>query len=216
MDPQFAKIFNGLLALVLSLSVHECAHAWAAKLQGDDTAEAEGRLTINPIPHIDVIGTLILPLVMMISGGALFGWAKPVPVDTRNLKNARWGHVVVAAAGPFANLGLAFLFMVILAVYTAYRPNIAENDLVMAIAAPMIRINAILAVFNLLPIAPLDGGTVFPAFLPKKLREIYDSYIAPYGMMILLALMISGSLNWVSQLAHGYIVITMKLLTLIG
>jgi Zn-dependent protease len=205
MDPQIAMAFNWLLALVLSLSCHEWGHAFAAKLQGDDTAEQEGRLTLNPIAHIDIMGTLVLPLVMLLSSGGMLGWAKPVPVNLRKLKNERWGHMLVAAAGPAVNLALCFVFIVFLSLYVAEIGQPSEGDLVMAFAMPMIQLNAILAVFNLIPIAPLDGGTVFPAFLPNSLRTMYDEYVAPYGMFILIALLISGSLGWISQIASTYI-----------
>lgn len=210
MDPQIVKIFNWMIALVVSLACHECAHAWAAKLQGDHTAEREGRLTLNPLAHIDLIGTIILPLVMIATSGGMFGWAKPVPVNLRNLKHPKWGHVIVAAAGPVSNLILCFGFVLAATAYSQLNPTMAENDLFMAIAGPMIKLNAILAIFNLIPIAPLDGGTVFPALLPQNLERIYEEYIAPNGMWILVILMISGALQWVSLFANSYITMSLK------
>jgi Zn-dependent protease len=205
MDPQIATVFNWLLALILSLSCHEWAHAYTAKLQGDNTARDEGRLTLNPIAHIDIMGTIVLPLVMLLTSGGMLGWAKPVPVNLRNLKNERWSHMLIAAAGPGANIVLSFLFIVILVIYEANVGRPVQGDLFLAFAQPMIQLNAILAFFNLIPIAPLDGGTVFPAFLPHTLRTGYDDYIAPYGMYVLIALLISGSLGWISRLAGIFI-----------
>ena len=205
MDPQIARTFNWLLALVLSLSVHEWAHAFIAKRQGDPTAENEGRLTLNPIAHIDILGTLILPLIMMVTSGGLLGWAKPVPVNLGNLRNERWGHMLVAAAGPFSNLILCFVFILITNIYVLSTGRPEDGDLFMAIAHPMIQLNAILAVFNMIPLAPLDGGTVFTAFLPENLRKMYDEYIAPYGMFILIGLLVYSSLSWISVLAFGYV-----------
>lgn len=208
MDPQIALVFNWILALVLSLSCHEWAHAYIAKRQGDDTAEQEGRLTLNPMAHIDIMGTIVLPLVMILTMGGMLGWAKPVPVDLRRLKNQRWGHMLVAAAGPGANIVLCFLSVFALRAYMAGADSIAKGDLVLAFAEPMIQLNAILAVFNLIPLAPLDGGTVFPALLPDNLRKGYDEYVAPYGMWILIALLISGSLVWVSKIAQFVILVS--------
>ena len=205
MDPKYAEIFNWLMALVLSLSIHEAAHALAAKVQGDPTAENEGRLTLNPIAHIDLIGTIILPVTMMLFSGGMFGWAKPVPVDTRNLRNQRWGYMLVALAGPMSNLVLCTLSVTVIALYVKFAGRPAENDLVMAFAQPMMHINAILAVFNLIPVPPLDGGTIFSSFLPQKLREAYQIYVYPYGMFILLALMLSDSLRFITQLSSAYI-----------
>ena len=205
MDPQIATVFNWLLALVLSLSFHEWGHAYFAKLQGDSTAEDEGRLTLNPLPHIDILGTLVLPVVMMLTSGGMLGWAKPVPVNLRNLRSPKWGHVLVAAAGPLVNLALCFIFVLMMRLYLGQVGSPEKGDLAMAFILPMVQLNAILAFFNLIPITPLDGGTVFPAFLPEPLRRIYDDYIAPYGMFLLIALLVSGSLSWVHQLSVAYI-----------
>lgn len=211
MDPQIATTFNLLLALVLSLSCHEWGHAFVAKLQGDPTAEQEGRLTLNPVAHIDIIGTIILPLVMFITAGGFIGWAKPVPVNLRNLKNVRWGHMLIAAAGPAVNLALCFIFIFAHTIYVALNGRPDSDGLFMAFVGPMIHLNAILAIFNLIPLAPLDGGTVFPAFLPQSLRTIYEEYVAPNGMFILIALLVFGSLTWITRIANVYIALVSML-----
>jgi Zn-dependent protease len=204
-----AKVLNNMIALILALSFHEAAHAFAAKWQGDDTAEREGRLTLNPIPHLDPVGSILFPLIGSIAGGAILGWAKPVPVDTRNLRNRKWGYVLVAAAGPIANLILCFTCIALIRVHESYFATSLGPDHIMypvvELLGPLVFINAILAVFNMLPLHPLDGGTVFTAFLPNSLREKYDNYIAPYGMFILIALFLTNGLTWMGHLAVGYI-----------
>jgi Zn-dependent protease len=204
-----AQIMNNMIALIFALSFHEAAHALAASLQGDNTAKLEGRLTLNPIPHIDPVGTLLFPLMGAIIGGAVIGWAKPVPVDSRNLRNQKWGYVIVAAAGPLSNLLLCFLSVLLLRGYENYGAQLVPQSHylypLVELLTPLILINAILAVFNLLPLLPLDGGTIFSAFLPTNLRTMYDHYIAPYGMFILLALFFTNSLSWMGRVAVGYI-----------
>lgn len=204
MDFSFAtQVINMMLALILALSFHEAAHAWVAKLQGDSTAEDEGRLTLNPVPHMDPFGTILFPLVGTMLGGFIFGWAKPVPVNTRNLRDEKWGYVKVAAAGPIANL----IFCTI-AVFAIQFVPAQEGTVWIAfyrLLQGLIWINAILAFFNLLPIYPLDGGTIFSAFLPDGLREKYEQFVVPYGMFILLALLLTGGLRPLFALAMGWI-----------
>jgi Zn-dependent protease len=211
MDMAFvAEAFTLILALILSLAFHEASHAYAAKFQGDRTAELEGRMTLNPIPHIDPMGTIFLPLTMILMGvPLLFGWAKPVPVNENNLRNRIWGMVIVAAAGPLSNLFLCFMCIVFVTAYRLYFSDfLPQGHLlfpVVLLIQKMILLNAFLAFFNLLPLPPLDGGRVFPAFLPKGLREGFEDYIAPYSAWILLALIISGGLSFLQPLAMGYV-----------
>lgn len=195
------------IAVIVSLSIHEASHALAAKLQGDDTAQREGRLTLNPLAHIDPVGTVFLPLMLMFLGGVMFGWAKPVPVNLRKLRSPKWGHVFVAAAGPISNLLLCAISLFILSSYHSEVPLTPQNkgDIFTAACLSLALINAFLAVFNLIPLAPLDGSTVFAAFLPGKLRYLYDQFVVPYGMIILLVLVATGSLRWISLLAYKYI-----------
>lgn len=205
-----AEAFTLILALILSLTFHEACHAFAAKHQGDRTAQMEGRMTLNPVPHIDPMGTIFLPLSMILLGvPLLFGWAKPVPVNENNLRNRVWGKVIVAVAGPFSNLLLCFLSILFVSIYRMYLTEVLPQGHflypVVLLAQKMILLNAFLAVFNLLPLPPLDGASVFPAFLPKSLREGYEDYIAPYGSWILLALILSGGLSFLQPLAMGYV-----------
>ena len=201
MSPEIAEIISIFLALILSLSIHEAAHAWSAKIQGDPTAEDLGRLTINPIPHIDPVGTIIVPGAMLLMGGGFFGWAKPVPVDIRNLKSERWGYAIVAAAGPASNILLCIAFIFMLRLYEAglyqYMPRDGFLYPLVGLAANMVKVNALLAVFNMIPLPPLDGGTVMAAFLPDNLKSLYEDYIEPYGSFILLLLIFSGGLSFI-------------------
>ena len=152
---------------LLSLAIHEFAHAFTANKFGDDTAKRQGRLTLNPFKHIDLIGSVILPILSFFSGFALIGWAKPVPVDRRNLKDPLMHDAVISAAGPFSNLMLAFVFMIIL--------NLAANiqalhtDMVISVIGLGVYFNVFLFAFNLLPIPPLDGSHILFDIFPNKI-----------------------------------------------
>ena len=176
-----------LLALVLSLSCHEFGHAWVARLCGDDTAERAGRLTLNPIAHIDPMG---LAMVVLVG----FGYAKPVPTDPRNFRSRR-ADLWVAAAGPGMNLLLAVAawngFILLRAGDVAF----AYNDSVVAFFALLVQINLLLMLFNLLPLGPLDGHYILPHFLPARLAAAYRAANARYGVWALLALIVVGLLG---------------------
>ncbi len=180
---------------VFSLSFHECAHAWTANRYGDPTAKFLGRLTLNPLSHADMIGTILFPLISFITGFPLIGWAKPVPVNERNLKTPRRDAILVAAAGPVSNLILALAFTVVF--YLLNRMSgfsgasinagfmVQEPLMVMAIFG--IRLNVTLALFNLLPLPPLDGGRVAAGFFPSF--AYHFSVMERYGSFILLLLL---------------------------
>ena len=177
-----------LIPLLLSLSVHEWAHAWTAWRLGDPTAEMQGRLTLNPIAHIDPIGTLLLPLL-----GVPLGWAKPVPVNpARFRKDVKMGTGIflTAAAGPLSNLCIALLFVFISAALLVWAPQVlANNSLVAHFLSVMIFLNVILAVFNMLPIPPLDGSRVVDGLVPDALRPAWDHY-AQFGPLALVAVIL--------------------------
>jgi Zn-dependent protease len=189
------------IVLLFSLSFHEAAHAWAALRMGDDTAMRQGRITLNPIVHIDPLGTVLLPLMMFLSSGSpLFGWAKPTPYNPANFRRDRTvgqGHVLVASAGPVSNLLLAFLFAAALVV--AVRAGLVQSsrDPVLRLLVAGVQINVILAVFNLVPLPPLDGSKVAAWGLPRNLADAYVRVMEPYGSWILLLLFATGVLSMI-------------------
>jgi Zn-dependent protease len=169
------------LGLVMALTVHEFAHALAARLQGDDTAEQMGRLTLNPLAHLDPMGTL---LILMIG----FGWGKPVPFNPRALRS-RYGSSLVALAGPLSNALLVALAIIGLRVFVTFANPAPENALLIFLSV-MLQVNVILMVFNLLPIPPLDGGNIFLPFLPERLFWV-RAWLELRGPFLLLALIIA-------------------------
>ena len=184
------------VVLLFSLSVHESAHAWMALQMGDDTAARQGRITLNPLVHIDPIGTVAIPLLQIFWGGVpLLGWAKPTPVAGHNLRKLARGHVMVAGAGPVSNLLLAFLFTALL--FVGFRTPARDVDPLMALLITGVQMNVVLAIFNLVPLPPLDGSWVASWGLPRPLGEKYDRVVEPYGQWILLALFATGVLGFV-------------------
>ncbi len=179
-----------IIPLILSLTVHEFFHAWTAWRLGDDTAARMGRLTLNPIPHIDPIGTLLLPLA-----GVPFGWAKPVPVDVRKIRrdiSMTTGNILISAAGPLSNLGLAVLSAVTYGLLSRYAPDVVlpgagGNELLVS----LIIVNVSLAIFNLLPIPPLDGSHVAEALMPYRWRGAWETF-ARLSPFVLLAFFFFG------------------------
>ena len=183
-----AQLLTGLLVLLCSLTVHEAAHAWAADRLGDSTARVLGRLSLNPAVHIDLIGTILFPLIAIVSNLPLIGWAKPVPVNIARLRqNWRQKFMVIAAAGPASNLVLATIAAILLRV-------MAESDWVSSALETTIFVNVLLAVFNMIPVPPLDGGNVLAGFLTGPMADTFDR-LRPYGFLILYGLMLTGMLT---------------------
>lgn len=198
------------IPVVFAITVHEVAHGWVAKYFGDRTAEAQGRLSFNPIRHIDPIGTVLVPAVMLWLGGFLFGWAKPVPVDPRYMRSPRSNMVWVSAAGPGANLAMAIVWAFLMML--SQKVDFGTLGLWLEqMAGVGIIINVTLAVFNMLPIPPLDGGQVLTNLLPRGPLSAFLERIAPFGLFIVLALiftrvlwpLVEGPINFLVSLLVG-------------
>jgi Zn-dependent protease len=191
------SLFFSMLVLVFSLTVHEAAHAWTADKLGDPTARLLGRVSLNPIVHIDPIGTLLLPIVAAVSGAPLLGWAKPVPVRSNGLKNVRRDFLLIAAAGPASNLLLAVTGAVVWHVVrgaVGAEGSIDPNGPFVFLLERFILLNLLLAVFNMLPVPPLDGGNVLASLLPPGLSYKFEQ-VRPYGIFVLYALLLTGTLS---------------------
>ena len=186
------------IPLIFAITLHESAHGWAAGRLGDPTATMLGRVTINPIPHVDPIGTIAVPGALLLmsaltgGGGLLFGWAKPVPINPRYFRNPLKAMTITAAAGPLSNLLQMIFWALLLKALAAIG---FYDKFVISVCAAGISVNLMLMAFNLIPIPPLDGGRIVRGLLPRQAGMAFDK-IEPYGFMILLVLMVGGGLSF--------------------
>ena len=194
----WTMLLLGYPVLLLSLSFHECAHAWTADRYGDPTARLLGRVSMNPVVHMDIWGTVVFPIVAILTHLPLFGWAKPVPVNPLHLRNASRDNMLVSLAGPLSNIVLGGVFFLVLlassvtGVLYALPLNIVRP--VVAILQIGLFLNILLAFFNLIPVPPLDGSHILEFFLPYNMRARYDM-IKPYGFLILIVQLLGGGLD---------------------
>jgi Zn-dependent protease len=207
LDINFAQIVIAFIVLLFSLTVHESAHAWTADRLGDPTARLLGRVSLNPMVHADPIGTILFPLLALVSGVPLIGWAKPVPVNVRRLRHQRRDYVLVAAAGPASNLVLAVVAALLLSALPVAPVVLGEPNVSAPLASLLslgVQLNLLLAVFNMLPIPPLDGGNVLSGLLPMSLALRFDQ-IRPYGFLLLYALMFTNGFQYLVLQPYNFL-----------
>ncbi len=199
-DSSIQTIAVAILPLIFAITLHEAAHGWVASKCGDKTALMMGRVTLNPLKHIDLIGTVLVPIVLLFIGGFVFGWAKPVPVAWQNLRNPRRDMALVALSGPAANFLMALGWAIIAKAATIYLIGSPQAWLAVSgqffqsAASFGILINCVLLVLNLLPIPPLDGSRIVSSILPVRIAQVYER-IEPFGIWILLGLLFLGVLG---------------------
>lgn len=190
------KILIYALPVIFAITLHEAAHGYVAKHFGDSTAWMLGRVSLNPVRHIDPLGTIVVPLVMVLLSGFMFGWAKPVPVNFANLRDPKRHSLWVAAAGPGSNIVQALLWaLVALVLVKMVAPTGLAGGFWLAVAEAGVLVNVVFAILNLFPLLPLDGGRILTSLLPDRLAYTY-SRTEPYGMIILIALIVTGALGW--------------------
>lgn len=194
----------GIAGFALAIIIHEVAHGFVADRLGDPTARLSGRLTLNPIPHIDIYGSIIIPLLLFLFHSPfIFGWAKPIPIDPYNLKNPKKDSALISLAGPLANIIFAVILSVFLRILLIILPLTAPFDLFYF----LIEINIILAIFNLIPVSPLDGEKILVGILPDKEARIIDAFLGRFGMILLFILIfpIFGSNSLISPVMNPII-----------
>jgi Zn-dependent protease len=214
------SVIEGIISLfvvLFAITVHEASHGWAALKMGDPTAYQMGRITLNPIRHIDPVGTVLLPLILIIMGAPPFGWAKPVPVNPLNLKDPRKDNLIISFAGPASNISVAVIAFIILKILMNLNPSMfyGSGGGLTNVISPLITIvyytiviNVILAFFNLIPIPPLDGSGIIMGLMSEEAAQKYEQ-IRPYGFFILILLIMTGFigkiLGFVIQIVNSLI-----------
>lgn len=193
------QILIFMVPFIFSLSIHEAAHAWVANRFGDPTARLMGRMTLNPLPHLDVFGTILFPIIAIASGsGIFFGWAKPVPVNHLHLKDVKKGFFWISLAGPASNFILAIIAALLRLIVYKILINTGSSSPILEpifiILHAMVSINVALAIFNLIPVPPLDGSKILAGLLPDRYAE-YVYRLEQYGFIILLALIFTGAIR---------------------
>ena len=196
----FIQFLISYLFFIFSASVHESAHAWSAYKFGDPTAKLQNRISLNPVHHIDIVGTVIIPFMVFLSGIPIIGWAKPTPVNPNYFANPKRDGMFVSGAGPVSN----FLCVLVLTALWHAARIFTGNEMVMAVIAIGIMVNLMLAIFNMLPIHPLDGSGVMEGLLPESLARAYAK-MRPYGFLVLLGLFYLTGLSRLIWGAIGYI-----------
>jgi Zn-dependent protease len=204
-----------ILPVIFAITLHEVGHGWAAFKLGDNTAHQLGRITLNPIKHIDPIGTIILPSLLLIFTGFVFGWAKPVPVNFQQLNQPRRDMALVALAGPGANLLMLFFWAIIINIGFFFYSSYDSAIFFIYVGQAGVIINFILMLLNLLPILPLDGGRVVHAMLPLNMADKYGK-LEPFGLILLIVLLLTGVLQQVMQYFLGFIQIILQNLIFIN
>jgi Zn-dependent protease len=183
------------IPVLFAITVHEASHGYVARMFGDNTAYVLGRVTLNPIKHIDPLGTIAIPLGMVILTGFMFGWAKPVPVDWSSLRRPKRDMIWVAAAGPAVNLVMAILWALL---FRILQMAAVQEQFFLEVARAGVQVNLVFMALNLLPIPPLDGGRIVAGLLPRNLSNAY-SRIEPFGLFIIIGLLVTQTLNVVLQ-----------------